>query len=247
MAHTWADENLFTRPTGTHAVAQTLFLAGLTVSLVHLTLILIGLDGFSLLVVTSCKGLTVALFALAAITWRHDLTGYLASLAFLACATGDVLILLPISDAFQHALKAVSVGHVLFIIVFLVNRESMQDISSVKARVASLLWSVMIVLLFFAYPHIRDADTLVTSHVIAMAVMVTTALMSRFPGLLVGLGAVLYLLSDSLLLAVQLDFEPLTGYQGVVDLVVWALYIAGQVLLLMGIMVGRPRRYFHKY
>jgi uncharacterized membrane protein YhhN len=125
------------------------------------------------------------------------------------------------------------VGHLVAIHLYLRHRRVHLPFSQKAAALAML---VLIPLVSFLLPNDRSAAPGVALYALALAGMTAAAWTSSFPRYRVGLGAVLFAVSDLLIFARigPLASSPLPG------LLIWPLYYFGQVLICTGV-VGELR------
>lgn len=171
------------------------------------------------------KGAGVGLLALYA-AWRaRGLDGWLLCGVMAFGALGDVLIetrgLIPGAMAFL-------VGHLVAIGLYLRNRQSGLSLSQ------GLLAGVIVpatVATAYLLPADRAMAPGVALYALGLSVMAATAWISRFPRYRVGLGAVMFVVSDLLIFA---RAGPLEGAAWI-GLAIWGLYFAGQALICVGV------------
>jgi len=175
------------------------------------------------------KGVPVAalaVLALAARRGRHDAGMLALGLAF--SAAGDVLLDLD-PRFFVFGLGAFLLAHITYTVLFVRNRAAGIRLDP------PLLAAVLLVLAFsgtlsaWIVPSAGELAVPVVFYVCALTAMVSTALLARFKGGWVAAGAILFLISDSLL-AINRFKTPLP----LEDYLVWTTYYLGQC----GIAVG---------
>lgn len=176
------------------------------------------------------KGAGVALLAAYALA-RHkgrDANQIAAVMAF--GALGDVLIEL---DIIWGAL-AFLVGHLIAIHLYLRHR---RDSLSASQKALALFTLVLVPLIAFQLPANRADAPGVALYSLGLAGMAASAWTSSFPRYRVGLGAVLFAISDLLI------FSRMGALEGsaIPDLLIWPLYYFGQFLIAVGV-VGELRR-----
>jgi len=179
------------------------------------------------------KGVPVA--ALAALALRRsgeEGAGRLAA-ALAAHAAGDLLLeLAPL----LAGVAAFFVGHLLYALLFLRLRERWERVrGGAKLRVGLLLLAIAAVapkLVAGAPASLRWA---IAAYVAALAAMAALAQLTR-RGLPVGLGALLFVVSDALLGAGWFGGGALPGAR----LLVWPLYFGGQLLIALGCLRAGP-------
>jgi len=167
------------------------------------------------------KGAGVATLALYALDRSTSATRPIAMVMVLG-AVGDVLI----EQDMSLAALAFLVGHCYACWFYSYNRRRLVWTDGVFGALAMLIIPGLTSL---AMP----GDTGVLAYSCGLAAMVACAWCSRFPRDRVALGAVLFALSDVLLFASK--GQPATGALAAV--LVWPLYYAGQVLIVLGVVI----------
>ncbi len=176
------------------------------------------------------KGVGVALLAVYALT-RHkgaDSRQIAAVMAF--GALGDVLIELQL----EAGAVAFLIGHLIAIqLCWRHRRESL----TFSQKAAGLVMLVLIPVIAFMLPTERAAAPGITLYSAGLAAMTAAAWTSSFPRYRVGLGAVMFAVSDLLIFS---RMGPL-AQSPLPDLLIWPLYYFGQFLICVGV-VGELRR-----
>lgn len=182
------------------------------------------------------KGSAVGLLAIFVLISTQSLNHIILFLALCASVAGDVLLALPIDNAFVKGLSAFLVAQILFIILYLKNRMPFEDLSMMRLSVAGFLWATAVISIFILFPHLGELLVPVIIYSVALVGMATAALLTKFPVKLVGLGAILFVISDSVLGARQfLTVPDFTGY------IVWATYYLAELLMTLGVMLSVER------
>ncbi len=178
------------------------------------------------IVVVVVKGAVCPLLALSIWRWRGgDAIAKLLSLALLFSAAGDVFLALDRVRLFVPALASFLLAHLAYLVLFVKHR----------ARPSWRQWLLIAVLLIYAAimlavltPGLGKLLLPVYGYVAAIIAMGMAALaLPAKP--LVGLGAVSFILSDSLI-ALDKFVEPI-AWAGPA---IWITYVAAQVLILLG-------------
>lgn len=167
------------------------------------------------------KGAGVALLALYAFRRGVGRDGLLLTTYLAFGALGDVLI--EIDTALGGA--AFFAGHVAAIALYLRNPRG-EPTGSQKAAGAALL------LLTPVLCWLLSGDYQVGIYGLALGGMAAGAWLSRFPRYRVGIGAVLFVISDLLIFSQMgsFDLAPLPHY------LIWPLYYLGQLLIAVGVV-----------
>jgi uncharacterized membrane protein YhhN len=120
------------------------------------------------------------------------------------------------------------VGHLVAIGLYLRNRRPALTRSQLLLAVVLVPATVIIA---FLLPTERAEAPGIALYATGLSVMAACAWISRFPRLWTGLGAIFFLVSDLLIFARMGRIEP--GFT--VGLAVWGLYLAGQVMICLGV------------
>jgi uncharacterized membrane protein YhhN len=171
------------------------------------------------------KGAGVALLALYALQRHGGKDGQTIALVMAFGALGDVLIELSL---YAGAI-AFLLGHVIAITLYLSHRRDVLTPSQKGAAVALLLGTPIIA---FLLPADRAAAPGVAVYALALGGMAAAAWSSSFPRYRVGLGAVLFVVSDLLIFA-RLGLLENSAIPG---LLIWPLYYFGQFLICTGVI-----------
>lgn len=169
------------------------------------------------------KGLGVGLLALYAALKAKDLNGWLVAAVMALGCGGDVLL------EVNFTVGAVSflLGHVVAIFLYLRNRRQVVQRSQLAL---ALLLVPATVFIAFMLPDDRAGAPGVAFYTLGLSVMAATAWTSRFPRFTVGIGAILFLVSDLVIFA---KMGPLPRTL-LTDLAVWVPYYGGQLLICVG-------------
>ncbi len=166
---------------------------------------------------TVWKGAGVALLAAHAALRAKSLDGWLLTAVMAFGAGGDVLL-----ETHGLTVGAVSflVGHV--VATFLYLRHHRPGAVAPLILIPGVVWASRL---------LSSGNNGVTAYSVFLAGMAATALMSRFPRKMVGLGALMFVVSDLLIFA---RTGPLPDTL-VTGLAVWGLYYFGQLLICLGV------------
>lgn len=168
----------------------------------------------------------VALLALWAATRARSADGWLIAAALALGALGDLLLE---THGFTIGGAAFAAGHVVAIALYLRNRRpnpsSSQKLLGYVIAPATVTTSALL-----AAPAGQALP--VGAYAAFLGVMAATAWTSRFPRYRVGIGAVLFVVSDLLIFS---RFGALTG-SDVPGLLIWPTYFAAQALIAWGVV-----------
>lgn len=168
----------------------------------------------------------VGLLALWAATQARSADGWLIAAVLALGAAGDALI-----EVYGLAVGggAFLAGHLVAATLYLRNRRLRPSTSQVALALALLVATPLIAWLL---PADRAGAVKVAVYAGGLGAMAATAWLSRFPRYRVGLGAMLFVVSDLLIFA---SVGPLAHSQ-LPDILVWPLYFAGQALIARGVV-----------
>lgn len=160
---------------------------------------------------------------LAFYAWRrtHGVDGLLLVAVMALCASADAALVIDLRTG--GALFAAA--HVVACILYLRNhRES-------PTRSQMLLGATLLIAAP-AFSYVLSGDPLIGVYAITLGAMAATAWTSRFPRYRVGIGAVLFVISDWLI------FSELGPYDlgSIPHWLIWPLYYAGQLMIATGVV-----------
>jgi uncharacterized membrane protein YhhN len=166
------------------------------------------------------KGLGVGLLAVYAARLAKCRDGWQIALVMALGAAGDIVL----DIQFAAGAGLFALGHLVAIHLYWRNRRTSQSASQ---RLLALALLILVPLI--AWLLAGRADVLF--YALLLGIMAAMAWSSRFSRHRVGLGAVLFAISDLLIFA---RMGPLHGLEGV-GIAVWSLYYAGQYLIATGV------------
>jgi uncharacterized membrane protein YhhN len=170
------------------------------------------------------KGTGVGFLAVFAALRAKNVDGWLLAAVMVFGALGDVLL----GVQFTVGALAFLIGHLVAIGLYLRNRRSALTRSQLALALLLVPASVTIA---FLLPADRAQAPGIVLYSTGLAVMAACAWISRFPRYWVGLGAIFFLVSDLLIFARMGPIQPGLA----VGLAVWSLYLAGQVMICLGV------------
>ncbi len=167
------------------------------------------------------KGAGVGLLAVYAVRRTHCVDGKILALVLGLSALADMAIELD----FTVGGAVFLVSHLVAVVLYLRNLRSNATQSQKMLALA----------LFLAVPgisYLLSERLDIALYALGLGAMAAAAWMSRFPRYRVGLGAVLFIISDWLIFSRLGPFElaPLP------DILVWPLYYAGQLMIATGVV-----------
>ena len=178
------------------------------------------------------KGAGVGLLAVYAALKARDLDGWLITLVMAFGALGDVLL-----GAAGLVVGAVAflIGHLIAIGLYWRNRRPAPTLSQ---RLFAVVLVPATVTIAFVLPADRAGAPGVAVYAFGLAVMAAFAWLSRFPHYRVGLGALMFVVSDLLIFARE---GALAGAAWI-GLAIWSLYYFGQMLICVGVTSALAKR-----
>ena len=171
------------------------------------------------------KGSAVGLLAVYAAARTKGADGRLLTLVMALGALGDAVLV--ISLIWGGVLFAL--GHVFAIALYLRHRRTRVVPTQLAAGIALLL-ATPIIAAGLTYP--QDNWLIATAYAALVGAMAAAAWTSRFPRYRVGVGAVLFLISDLVLFARAAEQIPAL----VSDWTIWPLYYVGQLMIATGVV-----------
>jgi uncharacterized membrane protein YhhN len=172
------------------------------------------------------KGLGVGLLAVYAALNARSLDGWLLIVVMAFGALGDVLLG---AAGLTVGALAFLAGHLAAMALYLRNRRRNPTRSQVALAVV-LVPAVVIVA--FLLPTNRAGAPGVALYSLGLALMAATAWLSRFPRYRVGVGALMFVVSDLLIFGRGGPWPDSFA----VGLAVWGLYYFGQLLICVGVV-----------
>ncbi|WP_034159461.1 lysoplasmalogenase [Sphingomonas sp. ERG5] len=176
------------------------------------------------------KGAGVGLLALWAATQARDRAGWLITVVLALGALGDVL--LETSGLTVGALAFLA-GHLVAVALYLTHRRATGATDWAVAAVVLVATPVAAWLL----PTDRSAAPGIALYATGLGAMAASAWLSRFPRTYVGLGALLFVLSDLLIFS---RIGPLSA-SPIPNFLIWPTYFGGQALIAWGVVAALDR------
>ena len=204
------------------AAVPLLLLASLSAALAYPLLWDAGLGDAALILL---KGAGVGLLALLAATQARSTDGWLLAAVMAFGALGDMLL----EISFEVGAAAFALGHVVAIALYRRNRRASPSTSQWLLAAALPLFGAAMPLLLLG----SGSPQLIgfTIYSLLLTSMAAAAWLSRFPLYRTGLGALLFVVSDTLIAA---RVGPL-GNAAWASYAIWLLYYLGQLLIFLGV------------
>lgn len=171
------------------------------------------------------KGSGVGLLAVYAALKARSLDGWLICAVMAFGAAGDVLLG---AAGMTVGAAAFLVGHLIAIWLYAKNPRPATTLSQ---RILPIVLVPATVAIAWMLPADRAGAAPVALYALGLAAMAAFAWLSRFPRYWVGIGALMFVVSDLLIFARSgpLEDQAWVGYG------VWTLYFGGQLLIVLGV------------
>jgi uncharacterized membrane protein YhhN len=173
------------------------------------------------------KGLSAGALAVLAFSAGAPVLG----LALALSSLGDILLDLDPQRLFVFGLGSFLVAHLVYIFLFVRNRRRAIPFGTPRVLLAALVLLYSAAVSSWLLPSLGNLIVPVAIYMCAITAMVVSAILVRFPNPWVVVGAILFLISDSLL-AVN-KFKAPIPYR---DYLVWSTYYAGQYGIAIGFL-----------
>ncbi|TRD12591.1 lysoplasmalogenase [Erythrobacter insulae] len=167
------------------------------------------------------KGAGVGLLAVYAFRRTSGIDGAILVVALALSAAADMVLVLDMRAG--GALFAAS--HLAAILLYLRNRRETTSASQKMLAIVLLIGAP-------AISYLVSQDPLIAIYAVTLGAMAAAAWISRFPRYRVGIGAVLFVVSDWLIFSElgPIDLSPLPS------ILIWPLYFAGQLMIATGVV-----------
>lgn len=171
------------------------------------------------------KGSCVGVLALYAWDRGRGVDGALIAVVMALGAAGDIGIELSL----ELGAGLFALGHIVAIALYRRNART-KIVSSQKLAAYALLLGTPLLTVMIAAP--QEGWMLATIYALALGMMAASAWTSRFSRYQVGIGAVLFVVSDLVIFAREAErLDP-----GIAEWLVWPLYYLGQFLIVTGVV-----------
>lgn len=167
------------------------------------------------------KGLGVGFLAIYALRRAPGADGMILTVALALSALADMALEL----WFEAGGALFAASHLVAIALYLRNR---RESPSPSQRLLGLALLIAVP----AFSYVLSGDPLIGVYAITLGAMAAAAWTSRFPRYRVGLGALLFVVSDWLIFSRMGTFD----LGDLPDLLIWPLYFAGQLMIATGVV-----------
>lgn len=178
------------------------------------------------------KWLAIALLAVLMWQQRQSWQEVLLVVALCFHSVGDVLLDWDRTTLFLPAVGAFLLGHILYLVTFRPDVMKLNQLILSKQVLVGTLILYGIAMAVLIIPHLpKDMLAMVVSYMIVIVAMALVAACANYRTPWVVLGAMLYVISDSLI-ALNTFVRPL----GAAAHLIWPLYYTGQLLIVKGFL-----------
>lgn len=187
---------------------------------------------------TLIKGLAV--LPLALIAWRllQDMDGKVLGIALLISSLGDVYLSLRNGNYFVFGLLAFLVAHLFFIALWKRNWPRPLRVSNQQRSLLTILLFYLIVMLWWMLP-VPSLSVPVAVYMCVLTTMVLAATLTASKSFWIVTGAILFLLSDSII--ALSTFKQVVGGR-LAGFLIWSTYYLAQYFMTFGFLHDQRRR-----
>jgi uncharacterized membrane protein YhhN len=179
------------------------------------------------------KAASIAPFALIAFRALRNSDGMLLGISLLFSTLGDIFLGLRREDMFIYGLASFLVAHIFYVILFI--KKFPRPLATTSGQKLLLLLLVVYSAAFIMWlvPGLGNFMLPVLAYVLVITAMCMTAILARFSSSWVVAGAVLFLISDSMIGAGRFrEPAPLSNY------LVWITYYLAQFFITIGFLIS---------
>jgi uncharacterized membrane protein YhhN len=184
---------------------------------------------------TVIKGLAAS--TLAVLVW-HRVTssnGLLLGAALAFCSLGDILLTLPGDNQFADGLLSFLIAHLLFIVLWWRHWPKPLRITNWQGVVLAMLVIYILAMMAWILP-VPGLSAAVAAYMIVLTTMVLAAVLVQVEHFWIGAGAILFLISDSLL-ALNKFKQTIEGLPA--DFLIWSTYYLALYLMTFGFVCSK--------
>ena len=175
------------------------------------------------------KGLSVALLALLAFRLLSDRDGLILGVSLLFSSLGDVFLGLGDERWFVCGLGSFLIAHLLYIALFVRHWPKPFAASLNQKLLVGLLIAFSIAMVVWLWPGLGDLKIPITAYLCALIGMGVTATLAAFRTRWIVIGALLFILSDSMIAVGK--FKSPIAYS---HYLIWATYYVAQLFIAVG-------------
>jgi uncharacterized membrane protein YhhN len=193
-----------------------------------------GLEPYPGNVIVKC--LSVSPLALLAFRCLRSRDGFILGVSLLFSSLGDVFLGLDADKLFVYGLGSFLIAHLLYVALFVRNRPKPLTASLGQRLLVAVLILYSAAMLVWLWPSLGSLAPPVALYLSAITVMGVTATLAGLQTRWIIVGALLFILSDSMIAIGK--FKTPVPYG---DHLVWGTYYAGQLLIAVGFLREKMR------
>lgn len=182
------------------------------------------------------KALSIAPLAILAFRVLKTLDGLILSMALIFSTIGDVMLGLYREDFFIFGLLAFLVAHIFYIWLFARNSSRPLNTNLEQKIILAAILIFVVAMTIWLWPGFGAMKIPAMIYMCAITFMCITATLMNLPKRTVLLGAILFLLSDSLIAANR--FRMPVAYS---NYAIWVTYYLGQCCIALGFLRAKLR------
>ncbi|HKP84458.1 MAG TPA: lysoplasmalogenase [Blastocatellia bacterium] len=182
------------------------------------------------------KGMSTGLLAALAFRMLRDREGLILGVSLLFSALGDVFLGVNEERLFTFGLASFLIAHVLYIVLFVRSRQKPAGASAGRKMLAALLIIYGATMFAWLWPSLGDLKLPVAAYLCAISVMGVTAALAGFRAAWVVAGAILFIVSDSMIAVGKFKSPIVLG-----NYLIWATYYIGQLCIALGFIREKNR------
>lgn len=182
----------------------------------------------------------LAVSPLALLVWQglQGKDGKLLSVALLFSSLGDIFLALRNGNYFVFGLLSFLVAHLFFIVLWRRNWSAPLRVTKLQRSVLVLVALYLLVMLWWMLP-VPGLSVPVAIYMLVLTAMVMAATMVNATHPWIAIGAILFLLSDSLI--ALSTFKQVVGGR-LAGFLIWSTYYLAQYLMTFGFMLTKTQR-----
>lgn len=186
---------------------------------------------------TLIKGLAVSPLAVIAWRWLKDADGTLLSVALIFSSLGDIFLSLRNGNWFVFGLLSFLIAHLFFIVLWVRNWPKPLRISKHQNLLLAIVLFYLIAMLWWMLP-VPGLSVPVAIYMCVLTTMVMTSALADSKGAWIVAGAVLFLISDSLI--ALSTFKHVVGGK-LAGFLIWSTYYLAQYFMTFGFLSDQQR------
>ncbi len=175
------------------------------------------------------KGTCVAAIAMIVFRTLRDREGRMLGASLLFSSLGDVLLGIDPEKLFTFGLGSFLIAHLLYIALFLLNLKRPVMLGAARLILLAFVIASGLVLTIWLWPGFGSLALPVVLYIVVITTMAVTSLTAGFKTPAIAVGAMLFMVSDSLIAIGK--FKRPFAYGAYL---VWAFYYVGQYCIAMG-------------